>query len=96
MKLTEVNKIVCTYSDITVVVVLGFLHLTNSQGHTETRSQFQVLPERLEKPGIELTTHNSQGKMPYLCTMEVSTVNIVATFDCQLTNTALSHISLPC
>ena len=38
------------------VVVLGFLRPTNSLGHTETGPRFKVSSERLEKPGIELTT----------------------------------------
>ena len=32
------------------------LRLTNSLGHTETGPRFKVSSERLEKPGIELTT----------------------------------------
>ena len=38
------------------------LRLTNSQGHTETGPRFKVSSERLERPGIEVTTTGLEGK----------------------------------
>ena len=38
------------------------LRLTNSYGHTETGPRFKVSSERLEKPGIELTTPGLKGE----------------------------------
>ena len=37
------------------------LRPTNSLGHTETGPRFKVSSERLEKPGIELTTPGLQS-----------------------------------
>ena len=37
------------------------LRLTNSYGHMETGPQFKVSSERLEKPGIEITTPGLEG-----------------------------------
>ena len=38
------------------------LCLTNSLGYTETGPRFKVSTERLEKPGIELTTPGLEGE----------------------------------
>ena len=43
-------------SILVVVVVLGFYVPPTAKFHTETGPRFKVSSERLEKPGIELTT----------------------------------------
>ena len=55
-----------------VVVVLGFYVSPTAKGHTETGPRFKVTSERLEKPGIELTTPGSEGKWLNHYTTEAS------------------------
>ena len=47
--------------NVVVVVVLGFYVPPTAKGHTQTGPRFKVSSERLEKPGIELTTPGLQG-----------------------------------
>ena len=53
------KKHVC-YKNV-VLCCVRILRPTNSWGHTETGPRFKVSSERLEKPGIELTTPDLQS-----------------------------------
>ena len=51
----------CT-PEANLLVDLGFYVPLNSYGHMETGPRFIVSSQRLEKPGIELTTPGLQGQ----------------------------------
>ena len=55
-----------------VVWCVNVLRPTNSYGYTETGPRFKVSSERLEKPGIELTTPGLQGEWLNHYTTEAS------------------------